>query len=806
MRFLLHAKEATEKNTHELSIPQEGEAFMLQLENISKQYQTGELVQQALDKISLNLRETEFVSILGPSGSGKTTLLNIIGGLDRYDSGDLIINGISTEAYKDRDWDSYRNHTIGFVFQSYNLIPHQSILANVELALTISGISRRDRRSRAKKVLEDVGLGDQLHKKPNQLSGGQMQRVAIARALVNDPGILLADEPTGSLDSDTSVQVMDLLKEVSKDRLVVMVTHNQELAELYSTRIVRLRDGRITDDSNPFNPETNEQTGSKPREKARMSFTAALSLSFNNLRSKKGRTLMTAVAASIGIIGIALVLSLSSGVNSYIDTLQRDTMSAYPIVLAERTAETSSLLGGNASGTVSDDSTRLLEQDADDVYMDYSSIESILSFSSTENNLKAFKRYLEEDNNEVAAIAENIVYGYDIDFAVYSYDRDGILVRSDADITELSSLDLSENATQGASGPAANMERINSMLGSGNETANFSELLPGPDGELIHDQIKENYELAYGNWPDEYDEVVLVLDENQSIDTETLYQLGLLSEAEFTDLVDAIMDDGEIKTLLGTYEELCQNTFILTPGDGEFSEADGIELSISGIILPVEGAENTNITTTVVYTSALTEHLIELTDTNIEKPSSISIYTSSFEDKEALIEAIEDYNFHVSMRNRIVYTDYAELLTSTVTSMVDIISYVLIAFVAISLIVSSIMIAIITHISVMERTKEIGILRALGASKSNISQVFNAETILIGLCSGMLGVGIAVALSVPLTAVVQNALGFAGISIALPVAYAALLILLSMCITVIAGLIPSMRAAKQDPVIALRSE
>lgn len=780
---------------------------MLQIKGVSKQYRTGELVQQALNDVSLNLRDNEFVSILGPSGSGKTTLLNVIGGLDRYDTGDLVINGISTKEYKDRDWDAYRNHTIGFVFQSYNLIPHQTILSNVELALTIGGISRNDRKERARKALEEVGLGDQLHKKPNQMSGGQMQRVAIARALVNDPEVLLADEPTGALDSETSIQVMELLKKVAENRLVVMVTHNSELAKQYSTRIVKLRDGRITDDSNPFFPEETEGRTIRTESKVKMSFKAAILLSLNNLREKKGRTVLTATAASIGIIGIALILSLSAGVNSYIDTMQQETMASYPLVLTERTAETTSLLERTPSGREERELSEQKNLEEGYVYADDSLIENVLSFSSAKNNLKVFKRYLSE-TNEITMLADNIVYDYDIDFVVYSYDSDGNLVCSDTSIAEISDdVDVSEDMVQGAAGPAANMERMSSMLeGNGNQTSHFSELLTDPNGGLFHDQIKENYELVYGNWPANYGEVLLVLDKNHALDLETLYQLGLLSEKETLERIEAVRNKEKKETVVGAYETICGHQFFMIPGDGEFSERDSIQLSISGIICPKENAENTSVSTAVAYTSALTERLIELTGTNWEKPSSISLYAANFQDKQALIEAIEDYNFHVSRRNRLTYTDYAELLTDTVSSMVDVVSYALIVFVAISLIVSSIMIAIITHISVMERTKEIGILRTLGASKANISQVFNAENLLVGLCAGILGVGISILLSIPINRILCNVLGFDSIHIALPLSQAMCLILLSICITVFAGLIPSVRAAKQEPAIVLRSE
>lgn len=482
-------------------------------------------------------------------------------------------------------------------------------------------------------------------------------------------------------------------------------------------------------------------------------------------------------------------------------------MASYPLVLRERTAETTSLLERTPSGREERELSEQKNLEEGYVYADDSLIENVLSFSSAKNNLKVFKRYLSE-TNEITMLADNIVYGYDIDFAVYSYDSDGNLVCSDTSIAEISDdVDVSEDMVQGAAGPAANMERMSSMLeGKGNKTSHFSELLTDPNGGLFHNQIKENYELVYGNWPVDYDEVLLVLDTNHALDLETLYQLGLLSEKETLQRIEAVRDKEKKETVVGAYEAICSHQFFMIPGDGEFSERDSIQLSISGIICPKEDAENASVSTAVAYTSALTERLIELTGTNREKPSSISLYAANFQDKQALIEAIEDYNFHVSRRNRLTYTDYAELLTDTVSSMVDVVSYALIAFVAISLIVSSIMIAIITHISVMERTKEIGILRTLGASKANISQVFNAENLLVGLCAGILGVGISILLSIPINRILCNVLGFDSIHIALPLSQAMCLILLSICITVFAGLIPSVRAAKQEPAIVLRSE
>lgn len=584
---------------------------MLQLNKISKQYRTGDLVQQALDQVSLSLRDNEFVSILGPSGSGKTTLLNVIGGLDRYDSGDLVINGVSTKQYRDRDWDSYRNHTIGFVFQSYNLIPHQSVLANVELALTISGVSRGERRQRAKQALEEVGLGNQLHKRPSQMSGGQMQRVAIARALVNDPDILLADEPTGALDSETSIQIMELLKRVAKDRLVVMVTHNPELAQRYSTRIVKLRDGKIIDDSDPYTPAPAE----KPLEhrnlgKAKMSFGTSLALSFNNLRTKKGRTVLTAFAGSIGIIGIALILAFSHGVNGYITDIQRETMTSYPVTITAEAVDMTSIMG--TMGSLQAGEAEGSAEERDGVWADHSLLESseALNASIKENNLTSFKEYLDDPNSEIQQyLGENgVVYTYDVRFFVYSRDEDGALVPSDAD------------------------------------------------------------------------------------------------------------------------------------------------------------------------------------------------------PEEAVSDCIAAYNAGRDEEDQITYTDYVALLTGSITSIVDMISYVLIAFVGVSLIVSSIMIGIITHISVLERTKEIGILRAIGASKGNIAQVFNAETLIIGLLAGAIGVGASALLTLPINSLMRQLLGAETLTTSLPLGAALILVALSMAITLIAGLVPARSAAKKDPVAALRSE
>lgn len=941
---------------------------MLQIKNISKQYKTGELVQNALKDVSLNLRDNEFVSILGPSGSGKTTLLNIIGGLDRYDTGDLIINSISTKKYQDRDWDSYRNHTIGFVFQSYNLIPHQSILANVELALTIGGLSRSERRKRAKKALEEVGLGDQLHKKPNQMSGGQMQRVAIARALVNNPDILLADEPTGALDTETSVQVMELLKKVAKDRLVVMVTHNPELAEEYSTRIVKLRDGRIVDDSNPYEPNKDElkEPEHKRIGKAKMSFLTSLSLSFNNLCTKKGRTILTSFAGSIGIIGIALILALSTGVNAYIGSIQKETMTSYPITISAETIDMTSIMGmrGQMMGGGRGGRGQTAEEPAlDGIYADNSALEASesLSASITENDLTAFKKYLDDPNSEIRQyLGENgVVYTYNVNFEVYSYDSENNIVNSNVD-TE----DVSGSSSGGFGGMMANPgqmmgDDMSAMLGgsSGSTGAeNFSEMMVGSDGTGVSAVITDSYDVLYGAWPKSYDEVVLVLDENNAVSTGVLYQLGLITADEYEEIVDKIGNGEEVEEINFDYETVCGHIFYLVPACNHYSEnedgtftyigddsvevdqlmEDALQLKITGVIRPVEDAANASITTAVAYTSALTDYVIshtnesavvlaqeKHTDVNVlngmnfdaaddatkiadakvyisslgvsdkaslytmimyysaekenegeadteatqqpqqggqmgggmqmdesimaaaldkwleetpddeillsiyeeyidgssyednmeafgkvsyDAPASISIYTDSFEDKEAVAECIANYNETVDFDTQITYTDYVELMTSSLTTIIDTISYVLIAFVAVSLIVSCIMIGIITHISVLERTKEIGILRALGASKRNISQIFNAETIIIGLCAGLLGVGVSALLTVPINAIIQRLLGVDAVSAQLPLDSAVILVILSMIITVIGGLLPAKKAAKKDPVIALRTE
>ncbi len=851
---------------------------MLQIKNIYKEYKTGELIQRALDGVGLSFRKNEFVSILGPSGSGKTTLLNIIGGLDSYDSGDLIINGTSTKGYKDRDWDTYRNYTIGFVFQSYNLIPHQTVLGNVELALTIGGISKQERRKRAKDALINVGLKEHTHKKPNQLSGGQMQRVAIARALVNNPDILLADEPTGALDTETSIQIMELLKEVAKERLVVMVTHNPELAEEYSSRIVKLKDGRIVGDTDPFIIDETVENTSKldGAKKAKMSVLTSFSLSFQNLMTKKRRTLLTSFAGSIGIIGIALIMSLSSGVNSYIDTLQSETMESYPITIEAEAMDYAALMGGSGMPTSGGNASNNEKTDAKEgVYSDYSEINREASLS-IENNLTDFKAYLEGTDSQFNQYLgeSGIVYSYDTNFDVFTYDSEGNLVNTDADPEALTTVDVTQSASSvtmesgGGGGPEAAMSQMVGNTTTDSAPANFTELMAGNDEGLVNETIIEGYDMLSGGWPENYNEVVLFVDENNEVSAGTLYQLGLITADEYIEVSESIEDEEEVAQLVWDYEEILgQELFLVTAAD-RFEETDSglftynddtyyeenksnvtenTKLKIVGVAKPNAEEDVELVSSAIGYTTELTDSIISETNessvvvaqesdktksvltgetfdsedssiptydeimvafgkVNYDAPTAISIYTDSFEDKDAAVLAIDDYNSTVDEENQIVYTDLVETMTSSMTQMIDVITYVLIAFVAVSLIVSCIMIGIITHISVLERTKEIGVLRALGASKANISQVFNAETVIIGLCSGLLGVVITMILNIPITAIIQNLVGSETLTTALPIETGAILIAISVIITALGGLLPAKSAAKKDPVIALRTE
>ena len=853
-------------------------SIVLQIKSISKQYKTGDFVQKALDDVSLNLRDSEFVAILGPSGSGKTTLLNIIGGLDRYDSGDLIINGVSTKRYKDRDWNSYRNHTIGFVFQSYNLIPHQTILSNVELALTISGVSRTERRERARKALEQVGLGDHINKKPNQLSGGQMQRVAIARALVNDPDIVLADEPTGALDSDTSVQIMNLLKEVAKDRLVVMVTHNPELAEQYATRTVQLRDGVIRSDSDPYEVEegASEAPVHKRLGKASMSLATSIALSFNNLRTKKGRTLLTSFAGSIGIIGIALILSVSTGVNAYIDSIQRDTMTAYPITIDSQTFDMTSIMGAQAGGK----ETGGKSAKNDGIYPDDRSIKqtSSLTSSITKNNLTDFKKYLDDPNSEVRQYVgeTGIQYTYDVKFSVFSHDPDGTLVTANGVTIGAKSDSTSNAARMSSMGQSSSMSDMTSMqmtmlTGKTDTSASpdsFHEIMlamiPAADqyvkdanGDYTYigddaDAIAERFDsaeqlkivgvvkpikdasatpLATGigytraltdELIDHANSSAIVTDQEKDKTRDVLNGLAFSPSDDAAKAADAktyvaslgVSDKANMaKAMMQSQSQSAQSA---QPGQAGQSAAGGQRMaamseqqladSFDQYIATASQDVLVKIYDQYVSTGTYDDNLAAFGVVSRDTPSTINIYTDSFEDKDHVSKAITDYNKTVPKADKIVYTDYVGLMMSSVTTIINVISYVLIAFVSVSLVVSSIMIGIITYISVLERTKEIGILRAMGASKRNVSQVFNAETGLIGLCAGLIGIGVTLLLLIPGNQVLHHFIGTNDVNAALPVAGAVILVVLSMVLTLIGGLIPSRKAAKQDPATALRTE
>ncbi len=991
---------------------------MLQIKDILKQYKTGDLVQNALDGVSLNFRDNEFVAILGPSGSGKTTMLNIIGGLDHYDDGDLIINGVSTKKYKDRDWDSYRNHTIGFVFQNYNLIPHQSVLSNVELALTLSGVSRRERKRRAKEALEKVGLGDHIHKRPNQMSGGQMQRVAIARALVNNPDILLADEPTGALDSETSVQVMELLKEVANDRLVIMVTHNPELAEDYATRIVKLKDGKIIDDSNEYivtDEDAVPPVQDRQTDKTSMSFLTALSLSLNNLRTKKGRTILTAFGGSIGIIGIALILSLSSGINNYINDLQKDTISSYPISITEEQSPLSAILNTSSGSTTEEEKG---ERNETKVYSDprLNKVFNAMFVGSEEtNNMAAFKAYLDKQMDKATAdtaLSEHIQliqYQYDVPLNTYVIGSDGKYHPTDI-MEQFLSTDNSNDSIANSMFDMMSANMGSSMMASDV----WAEMLPGKDGELISDIIFEQYDLVYGSWPTKANEVVLILDSNNEIADSAFYSLGIMTNEEVEKMFSAVLSGQPIESpdRSISFEDVLKVSFKLVPQSSFYTKgANGIwkyvgdnpetanviigggyDLKISGIIRPNPDASATSLTGVFAYTSALTEYVIEQTNSSeivkeqrdpknenydvltglpfvltedmklsdaekaqaakeylagldflskseiyekilstpsdeyleqmssmymqyftnreaivsviasayeldtktaeaylagysddelqqllkenlknmisesyaeqaqieiakikyagnasmdlfgmqaqtnmasafdkmlsettdekvlagyydkylpstvsgstlketlktlgaadLDNPSTINIYPITFDDKAVVEQIISDYNASVSEEDQIVYTDLVALLMSGVTTMIDAVSYGLIAFVAISLVVSSIMIGIITYISVLERTKEIGVLRSIGASKRNISSVFNAETLIVGFFSGFIGILISVLLCIPINIIIHALTDITSINASLPPVAAIILVAISMLLTLVAGLIP----------------
>lgn len=837
---------------------------MLELNGIRKTYVTGTTSVEALKGIDLKFRDSEFVSILGQSGCGKTTLLNIIGGLDKYTSGDLKINGRSTKDFKDRDWDAYRNNSIGFVFQSYNLIPHQTVLSNVELALTLSGVSKAERRQRATEALEKVGLKEQIHKKPNQMSGGQMQRVAIARALVNDPDILLADEPTGALDTQTSIQIMDLLKEISKDRLIIMVTHNPELATQYSTRIIRLLDGTITDDSNPYNGEddnittktdedslTDKKSGKTKKKKTSMSFFTALSLSLNNLMTKKTRTILTAFAGSIGIIGIALILSISNGIQNYIDRVQRDTLSSYPIQLQKESVDVSSMIE-NMMGN----KDKNVDHDKDKIYSNNIMTDMVNSMVAevNSNNLKAFKSYLENHKCDVDGYISDIQYSYDVPLYIYSTDTsDGV--------TQLN--------------PSSVMENMYGMSVSGDGMMSAGMQNTSVWSRLFDNRqmLDEQYDLIAGSWADNYNEVMLVVDENNEIDDYTLYSLGFKDPAEVKKIFKNVMAGNSYETeeTQYTYDEVLDKKFKLVlptdlyryndtlriwedaSHDDEYMTTvvnNAEEVKIAGIIRKNPDAASVSVSSGVAYTKGLMPHIIDkVNETQIVKqqladpekdvftgmsfdndktsistlennksllgiasednPSEIDIYAKDFDSKEKLQDFIKNYNDEVTADGRdedtISYTDYVGILMSSVSTIITAISSVLIAFVAISLIVSSIMIGIITYISVLERTKEIGVLRSIGASKKDVSRVFNAETLIEGFVSGAMGIIITLILCIPANAVIKNVTDISNVA-QLPVAGAVILVIISMLLTTIAGLIPAKMAAKKDPVVALRTE
>lgn len=895
---------------------------MLELNDIKKDYVSGSTTVSALKGINLRFRDCEFVSILGQSGCGKTTMLNIIGGLDKYTSGDLKINGVSTKNYKDRDWDFYRNNSIGFVFQSYNLIPHQTVLSNVELALTLSGVSKTERKRRAIEALEKVGLGEQIHKKPNQMSGGQMQRVAIARALVNNPDILLADEPTGALDTETSIQIMELLKEISKDRLIIMVTHNPELAKDYSTRIVRLLDGVITDDSDPYSLEDmeadikakeaakvkasekkNKKSGKK--QKTSMSFFTALSLSFNNLMTKKTRTILTAFAGSIGIIGIAMILSISNGIQLYIDRVQRDTLSSYPITLQAESIDISSMvtsMTGNSDSEEHEDKSKIYSNDimGDMINTMVKEVKS--------NNLSEFKKYIENGGSDIKSYVSDIQYSYDVPLNIYMKDTSNGVEQLNPS-TMFDSI-YGEGATSTSSAMSSGMG-----MGMFSNSSVWNQLLGNQQ------VLDEQYDVLAGHWPENYNEVVLVTDKNNEVDDYTLYSLGLKDPEEVRTLFKKMMVGESYETekdISYTFDEILDTEFkLVMPTDmykyndvtgtwDDYSKDDkymtnvvnnGTDIKVCGIIRPNDDAVSTSISSGIGYTAKLTEYIIEevknseiakaqLADTSVDvftgvpfdndrnteitmddvnaymatlspeesaqmqamtsgmsddqilqlfsaslkarttdttldsnksklgitdldTPSQIDIYATDFDSKEKVQNIIKDYNRlqqdDGKEENVINYTDYVGIMMSSVSTIINAISYVLIAFVAISLIVSSIMIGIITYISVLERTKEIGVLRSIGASKKDVSRIFNAETLIEGFVSGALGIVVTLLLCIPANALIKHLTDISNVA-QLPVAGGVILIIISMFLTFIAGLIPAKFAAKKDPVVALRSE
>lgn len=861
---------------------------MLQCKNIVKEYYSGDEIVHAVNGLSVTFRDNEFVSILGPSGCGKTTFLNIIGGLDQYTSGDLIINGKSTKEYTDKDWDTYRNHRIGFIFQSYNLIMHQSVLKNVEMSLTLSGVPKEERKKRAIAALEKVGLKDQINKKPTQMSGGQMQRVAIARALVNDPEIVLADEPTGALDSETSVQIMELLKEIARDRLVIMVTHNPELAERYSTRIVRLKDGKMISDSMPVK-EVKEEAKEQKLKRPSMSFWTALSLSFNNLMTKKGRTLLTSFAGSIGIIGIGLIMSLSNGVQDYITRVENDTMADYPIELKDNTMDMSVMMTAMME---MQDETEASEME-DGKITTSKMVESILDSisSSKTNNLAEFKKYLESDQGEeFTSTAKAIEYSYGMDMTVFNANSEYGLVR-------VSPNELIDKLGFGQMGQVQSAFGVSSPM-------NQEIWTQMPDSQALRE---DNYQLIDGAWPKDESEILLAVDKNNEITDYALYSAGLLDQDElvknYQNVLDGKTDKIEVsETKNYTNEDFIGMELSVLPNSALYQKVNGLwidqsdnedfikdalkkeakSVKIVGIVKPAEKTVSSTALGGILYDSSLRNWAADEADaseivkeqkadpkinvftgrefTNGEKfsmdqltpeqmmqmqsmpqeellsyittynnninatydsnlsdlgvidlnePSSIKLYARSFDDKEKLGDLITEYNNvqndEGKPENIITYTDTVGVMLSGVQRVINLISYVLMGFVSVSLVVSSIMIGIITYISVLERIKEIGVLRALGASKRDIRRVFNAETFIIGLISGLLGIGITTLLDIPISMIVQNLTGVAGIA-SLPVNGAVILVLINLALTMIAGLIPASMASRKNPVEALRTE
>ena len=870
---------------------------MLKLENIKKDYITGGTAVHALKGVSVEFRKSEFVSILGQSGCGKTTLLNIIGGLDRYTSGELYIGGRATSDFRDRDWDNYRNHSVGFIFQSYNLIPHQSVLSNVELALTLTGVPRAERRRRAAEALERVGLADQLNKKPNEMSGGQMQRVAIARALVNDPEILLADEPTGALDSETSVQIMELLKEISKDRLVIMVTHNPELAKQYSTRIIRLLDGNITDDTMPYSGDEEEKTEKKSGKRPSMSFLTALSLSLNNLMTKKARTFLTAFAGSIGIIGIALILSLSNGVNAYIARVEQETLSSYPITIEQAEMDisqlVSDLMGKNEPSGDREDGK---------IYSNNIMTEMMSTMVNgiSANNLSELKKHIEK-TADFSDNSSEIEYKYSTVMNIY--DEKGNRVNPNTVFSTV--------FPEGKSSGSGNMQ----MSSSFSNTEVWTRLFENKEF------LKKQYDVIAGRMPEKYNEIVLAVDKNNQISDYALYSLGLKDSAELEEMMKKAQAGEKIEPTAEvsyTYDDilglkfklLCNTDYFEKNADGTWSDKTEDSLYVSsrlssaaeditvvGIIRPADSSVANQTSGFVGYPESLMEHLInrvndseivkaqkaepekdvftgrpfetdadnmtyeqltayiatlpekeqaeyhayinqmtaagkteeQITEqfkaaikqknnnstydgnlklmgvSSLDEPSVINIYPKDFEAKEKISDLITEYNKGVKDTEKITYTDYIGLMLSSVTTIINAISYILIAFISISLIVSSIMIGIITYISVLERTKEIGVLRAMGASKKDVSRVFNAETLIVGFAAGAIGILITLLLLIPINAVIAAVTDISGLAV-LPFAGGAALVIISMLLTLISGLFPSRVAAKKDPVTALRSE